>query len=56
MIGGPINFDWMRECLYDVDVRESHKYNYLRYRLWLKKQLDIDIFFEEDEEEDAISL
>ena len=38
MIGGPVDFDWMNYTLRSPDVLESHRYNYLRHRLWVKEQ------------------
>ena len=32
MINEPMDFEWMRLSLNNKDVRESDKYNYLRYK------------------------
>ena len=34
----PIDFDWMERALHNNDVRDCHRWNYLRHRLWIKKQ------------------
>ena len=32
MIGGKINFDRIRWDISNIDIRDNHRYNYLRYR------------------------
>ena len=33
----PIEFSWMEHALDNKDIKDSHRWNYLRHRLWIKK-------------------
>ena len=38
---GPIDFEWMEHALDNKDICDSHRWNYMRHRLWMKKRKDL---------------
>ena len=33
----PMEFKWMENSLVVKDIEDSHRFNYLRHRLWVKE-------------------
>ena len=38
MYGGPIDFYWMEHSLDNKDIKDSHRWNYLRHKLLERKK------------------
>ena len=36
----PVNFNYLEHELNNKDVTESHRWNYLRHRSWMRKRKD----------------
>jgi len=38
MYGGEIDFEWMETSFHNPDIKDSHRWNYLRHRLYVREK------------------